>query len=163
MYAIRSYYVIQTGERLTDCFRVAVNVRSSESNSPDLLYNLDDDFQHPVTDKIRQFNRGYTKLQNNVNTGAVDYIRLNMYDILQMQIIPSSLPGPDNDLSELLEFWVKKAKNEQAEIYAFGEKWPSTSSPDRYFPNIPDQGIHDIHMNQGNPYPGNFSKDNGVS
>jgi uncharacterized protein YukJ len=154
--------VIQTGTSTNDCYRVAVNVRSSEKNSPDLFYFLDSDFKHPVTDKFKGLQTGYTELENTVNTGALDYIRINMFDILQMEKIPTTLPGPDNDLVELVDFWTKKAKTEQAEIYAFGVRWFPKADNDKYFPNIPDQGIHDIHMNQGNPNPGSYAGDNGV-
>src|SRR3954462_9450194 len=34
------------------------------------------------------------------------------------------------------------------------------STQDDYFGFLPGRGIHDIHMNQGNP-PGQFAKDNG--
>lgn len=47
-------------------------------------------------------------------------------------------------------------------MYAFGEKWSPSKPHDKYFTDIPDQGIHDIHMNQGNPRSGGFSNDNGV-
>jgi len=154
--------VIQTKTSLNDCYRVAVNVRSSEEGSPDLYYTLYSDFKHSFTEKFKQFDFGYTKLGQTPGPGAVDYIRSNMFDILKMQIIPATLPGPENDLVELVEFWVKKAKAENAEIYAFGERWFPKLPHDNYFQDIPDQGIHDIHMNQGNPNPGSFSKDNGI-
>jgi uncharacterized protein YukJ len=36
-------------------------------------------------------------------------------------------------------------------IYAFGAKWgPEKGKPDKYFKFVPGNGIHDIHMNQGN-------------
>jgi hypothetical protein len=46
-------------------------------------------------------------------------------------------------------------------IYAFGEPWgPEPQKADDYFGFLPGNGIHDIHMNQGNP-PGPFARDNG--
>jgi uncharacterized protein YukJ len=154
--------VIQTGTSTNNCYRVAVNVRSSENESPDLFYFLDTDFKHNFTEKFKQFNAGYTQLEHRPDSGSLDFIRANMFDISKMQIIPATLPGPNNDLVELVEFWTKKALNEKAEIYAFGERWFPKLEHDTYFSNIPDQGIHDIHMNQGNPNPGKFSKDNGI-
>ena len=39
----------------------------------------------------------------------------------------------------------------KAIIYAFGERWgPEENTPDSYFHFKPGNGIHDIHMNQGN-------------
>src|SRR5262249_48784113 len=51
--------------------------------------------------------------------------------------------------------------DELAMIYAFGEPWgPEPQKADDYFGFLPGRGIHDIHMNQGNP-PGRFARDNG--
>ena len=56
-----------------------------------------------------------------------------------------------------------------ARVYAFGERWPARGEenkpinrgPDEYFGFVPKSGIHDIHMNQGNPEP-KYRKSNGV-
>ena len=46
-------------------------------------------------------------------------------------------------------------------LYAFGEKWgPEKEVKDKYFKFLPGNGIHDIHMNQGNSGP--YRKDNGA-
>jgi uncharacterized protein YukJ len=46
-------------------------------------------------------------------------------------------------------------------IYAFGARWgPETNKKDKYFKFTPGNGIHDIHMNQGNDK--RFAKDDGV-
>ncbi|HEX3030575.1 MAG TPA: DUF2278 family protein, partial [Clostridia bacterium] len=47
-----------------------------------------------------------------------------------------------------------------ASIYAFGQSWGPEKKPDQYFGFKPGGGIHDIHMNQGNP--GDWMCDNGV-
>src|SRR6185503_559346 len=44
---------------------------------------------------------------------------------------------------------------------AFGERWgPEAQKKDKYFGFLPGNGIHDIHMNQGNV--GQFTSDDGV-
>jgi hypothetical protein len=46
-------------------------------------------------------------------------------------------------------------------LYAFGSKWgPENNKKDAYFDFLPGNGIHDIHMNQGNV--GAHSGDNGI-
>jgi uncharacterized protein YukJ len=46
-------------------------------------------------------------------------------------------------------------------IYAFGSRWgPEENVPDQYFKFVPGNGVHDIHMNQGNAAP--YEQDNGV-
>jgi uncharacterized protein YukJ len=46
-------------------------------------------------------------------------------------------------------------------VYAFGERWgPEPDNRDQYFGFKPGNGIHDIHMNQGNSE--EFMKNDGV-
>jgi hypothetical protein len=59
--------------------------------------------------------------------------------------------GPDNDLFEKVEALLNRAIADQsAVVYAFGETWGPEQEPDQYFGFTPGNGIHDIHMNQGN-------------
>jgi uncharacterized protein YukJ len=82
---------------------------------------------------------------------ALDYIRGNLFDTTQMKPLPYNLPGPDNDLNELFHKYVDKAISmETSEIYAFGQRWGPENKRDPYFGFRPGNGIHDIHMNQGN-------------
>ena len=67
----------------------------------------------------------------------------------------------DNDLNEKIERYIKQAIEEKAIIYAFGERWgPEENTPDSYFHFEPGNGIHDIHMNQGNVE--KWKGDNGI-
>jgi hypothetical protein len=79
-----------------------------------------------------------------------------------MRTLPSLIPGPDNDLSDRLDHFVSRAQADpEARVYAFGERWgPESGTRDKVFGFLPGNGIHDIHMNQGNA--GRFTGDNGV-
>ena len=79
-----------------------------------------------------------------------------------MRALPSSLLGPDNDLSDQLEHFIQRAIQEpDATVYAFGQRWgPEPQTRDKIFNFLPGLGIHDIHMNQGNVPP--FLGDDGV-
>ena len=47
---------------------------------------------------------------------------------------------------------IQKAIQDKATVYAFGQTFRNgTNSTNPFFKFNPDQGIHDIHMNQGNP------------
>jgi uncharacterized protein YukJ len=72
-----------------------------------------------------------------------------------------TFPGRTN-LNEKIDFCVQRAlAEEDAMICAFGERWgPEPSTRDKYFGFKPGNGIHDIHMNQGNA--AEFKKDDGV-
>jgi hypothetical protein len=79
-----------------------------------------------------------------------------------MRSLPHTLPGPENDLSDQLEHFVRRAVQEpDATVYAFGQRWgPEPQTRDKIFNFLPGLGIHDIHMNQGNVPP--FLGDDGV-
>ena len=78
-----------------------------------------------------------------------------------MKPVPPDAPGVDNDLKDLLEAAVVKVMRQPGSvIYAFGAKWGPEKRKDKYFKFLPGNGIHDIHMNQGNS--GQYKRDNGI-
>jgi uncharacterized protein YukJ len=141
--------------------RIAVNAKSQASPS-DLLFLVDDNFQHPLTARLPDLAQGFTALPRTAGGGGMDFIRGNLFDRLDMRPLPSTLPGPDNDLSDRLEHFFKRAIQEpDAMVYAFGQHWgPEPTTRDKIFNFLPGLGIHDIHMNQGNVLP--FLGDDGV-
>ncbi len=142
--------------------RIAINVKSQLSPS-ELFYLVNDNFQHPITKGLEQLKLGFHPLDRKPGGLALDYIRGNLFDVKAMKPLPFNVPGPDNDLNELIEKFIFRAiATEDAVLYAFGEKWGEGEEDiaDRYFGFKPGNGIHDIHMNQGNS--GRFTKDNGV-
>ena len=141
-------------------YRLAVNVQSQESPS-ELLFLVDDMFSHPITVSLADLQLGFTLLPRQPAGGGLDFIRGNLFNRLDMRALPPSAPGPDNDLSDQLEHYVMRAINEpDALVYAFGERWGPEDSPDKIFSFSPGNGIHDIHMNQGNV--ARFARDDGV-
>jgi len=142
-------------------YRIAVNVKSDQRPS-DLQFYLDDNYRHPVLDHIKRAPVGFTKLPGSADTAALDYIRGNLFDIDAMRIVPGILDGSNNDLNDIFTVYVEKAINTPGSlIYAFGSRWgPEEDKEDAYFDFLPGNGIHDIHMNQGNS--GSHSGDNGV-
>jgi uncharacterized protein YukJ len=142
--------------------RIAINVLSSDKKNKDLQFLVIDNFKHPITNRITGLAEGFTPVVSKPNGMALDYIRGNLFDINKMQILPPSQPGPDNDLNDKIGFVMSQAQARNADVYAFGEKWgPEPTIPDKVFSFLPGNGVHDIHMNQGNPR-GNHDQDNGV-
>ncbi len=141
--------------------RIAINVKSKLSPS-ELLYLVNDKFDHPILKGLIELKNGFHRLERKPSGGGLDFIRGNLFDVTQMKPLPHNVPGPDNDLNELIELYIKRAiESEDTSIYAFGEKWgPEADKEDKYFGFLPGNGIHDIHMNQGNA--GQFQRDNGV-
>ena len=141
-------------------YRASVNAKSNAFPS-ELLYLAVDNFEHPLTDTLEQLPIGYTTLASNRDSGALDYIRANLFDAAKMVKLPYDKAGPDNDLNEKLDTYIKRAVTETYAhpetrevsypvLYAFGEPWGPEHIPDKIFGFLPGNGIHNIHMNQGN-------------
>jgi uncharacterized protein YukJ len=157
------HYQVQIRAQNVD-YRIAVNVKSTDATASELLYHIDENFNHPVTSRLPALPMGYTPVPSQPGGIALDYIRENLVDKADMHAIPPNLPGPDNDLNEKLDFYVGRAKkNPNITVYAFGSRWgPEAGIKDKVFKFLPGNGIHDIHMNQGNPAAGGHAGDNGI-
>lgn len=152
------YQVRVSDSQLT--FRIAVNVRS-QLFPPDVLYFIDENFTHPITEGLVELDKGFHRLPSKPGGLALDYIRGNLFDVKRFKPLPADVTGPDNDLNDLVQKYIFRATTtEDALIYAFGERWGPEEQADRYFDFRPGNGMHDIHMNQGSS--GRFAKDNGV-
>jgi uncharacterized protein YukJ len=127
-------------------YRIAINVKSQTAPS-ELLFLVNENFRHPVTAALSNLPDGLSMLQRKPGGKALDFIRGNLFN---------------NDLSDRIEFFVGRAmKEEDARIYTFGEGWgPEAGKSDKIFGFDPGNGIHNIHMNQGNVGP--FTSDDGV-
>ncbi|MEA3323898.1 MAG: DUF2278 family protein [Euryarchaeota archaeon] len=130
--------------------RIAINVKSKVEPS-ELLYYVDENFDHPMVSELESLPSGFHELPSEPGGMALDYIRGNCFDITLAKPLPHDIPGPDNDLNELIHKYVARAiAMENSAVYAFGEKWGPETRRDKYFGFKPGNGIHDIHANQGN-------------
>ena len=142
-------------------FRIAVNAKSQSAPS-DLLYLVADDFQHPSTSVLEALPPGWHDLLSAPGEASLDYVRGNLFDPALMRPLPPDVSGPDNDLADMLDAHITRAiADPSADLYALGQRWgPEPSPPDKVFGFTPGNGVHDIHMNQGNdPH---FAGDDGV-
>ena len=142
-------------------YRIAINVKSQLSPS-ELLYYTDEHFEHEVTSDLPGLPYGFNRLDSKPGGMALDYIRGNLFDRRRMVPLPFEVPGHDNDLNGKLDMYMKQAMDcGDAVLYAYGDVWgPEMKQADSVFGFFPGNGLHDIHMNQGNP--GLRMKDNGV-
>lgn len=143
--------------------RIAVNVKSAATTAPStLLFQTTTSLPSKLKVELRSASHGFNKLVSKPGGLAQDYVRGGLVKVKSMKPVPPDAPGVDNDLKDKLEAAILKSLAEPASvIYAFGEKWgPETKLRDKYFHFKPGNGIHDIHMNQGNS--GAWKRDNGV-
>jgi uncharacterized protein YukJ len=154
------HFQIKVRADTTD-FRIAVNVLSQQAPS-ELLYLADETFEHPLLPRLVDLPEGFTPVDAGPGGLALDYIRGNLFDRRDMVPLPPQIPGPENDLADKLDHYLNRATADPAaRLFAFGQRWgPETQRPDKVFGFSPGNGVHDIHMNQGND--GRFRADDGV-
>jgi uncharacterized protein YukJ len=139
--------------------RIAVNVMSDESPS-ELLFFLDSDFHHPILARLPALAEGFNAVAKQPGGAALDFIRGNLFSPEEMKVVPIDRDGPGDDLHRIFDLHVQQAIERGADVYAFGSKWGPETKADEYFHFTPGNGIHDIHMNQGNEK--GHQQDNGV-
>lgn len=163
------HYSVHVVDDDTD-YRIAINVRSNASNfGKDLWFFLDEDFHHPIISALKQLPAGRKEFAPNASVEerrgsgiALDFIRMNLFDRTKMKVFPGHLSGAHNDLNETIDDLVNKLiGNEDNLVYAFGEPWGPETKKDKVFGFKPGNGIHDIHMNQGD-LTGDHSHEDGV-
>lgn len=140
-------------------YRIAVNVQSQDKS--EVLYHVVDDFAHPMTAELAALADGRHPLEAKPGGLALDFTRQNLVTRAQMEALPLTAPGTDNDLNDKIDKYVTDAMSSaKPRIYAFGSYFLDAGKRDPYFDFKPGQGIHDVHFNQGNS--GSFKKDNGI-
>jgi uncharacterized protein YukJ len=149
---------------------VAVNIQSVDGS--EVLYAIEEGFTPPDLAGLTALPMGMTKLQSAPGGLALDYVRSTvggapMIAKAQMTLLPMASAKDKSASAEAQAIQQAKAKalenavvtllnmtiaDKDGVIYAFGSAYADSGKVD---------GIHDIHMNQGNPA-NNHGGDNGV-
>ena len=155
-------------------FTVAVNIQSVDGS--EVLYTIEEEFTPPDLAGLQALPMGMTALKSEPGGLALDFVRSTvngqpMVTKAQMTLLPemkakvkaanaedemiqrSRAKALENAVVTLLNMTIA---DKDGVIYAFGSAYADSGKVD---------GIHDIHMNQGNPVGGKnggFSGDNGV-
>ncbi|HEY5869453.1 MAG TPA: YukJ family protein, partial [Candidatus Tectomicrobia bacterium] len=137
-------------DNLTE-YRAAINVMSQDKPS-EVLYLLAEPYDHPVLAGLQELTPGFHPLPSQPGSHALDFVRGNLFVPTHMRPLPFNVPGTDNDLNEKLDRIVQQAlADEETLVYVFGERWgPEPQTRDKIFGFLPGNGVHDVHMNQGN-------------
>ena len=129
----------------------------SQQAPSELLFLADEDFPHPMLAPSRPLADGFTALASAGRAARRSTSSAATCSTApQMRPLPPTCPGPDNDLADLLDHYVGRADRptRRARVYAFGQRWgPEPTAADKIFGFPPGNGVHDIHMNQGNDRP----------
>ena len=158
---------MQAGGRM---FTVAVNIQSVDGS--EVLYAIEEGFTPPDLAGLTTLPMGMTALKSEAGGLALDYVRSTVGDAsmiakAQMTLLPEQSEKAKGSSVEAEAIQRAKAKalenavitllnmtiaDKDGVIYAFGSAYADGGKVD---------GIHDIHMNQGNPA-NNHGGDNGV-
>jgi uncharacterized protein YukJ len=131
-------------------FRIAVNVRSSLT-PPDLLFQTITSLPDSLPPQLTALKTGFTKLASKPGGVAQDFVRAGVVKVDKFTVVPGDIPGADNDLKDTMEGAVVAGIDQEGSvIYAFGARFGPENTKDKYFKFLPGNGMHDIHMNQGN-------------
>lgn len=147
------FHVVVTGGGKR--WRCPINVQSSvppqaQPNESEVWFKIQQPLPaHPLLNAIRELPAGLKKLPERKPGLTLDYVREPFFDRTQMRRLPFLVDGPDNDIQDLLESYVRRAQTEHADVYVFGEYWEGRQFPGD-MPFGTDSGVHDVHMNQGN-------------
>jgi len=152
------HYQITVQTDASTTITVDVNVQSVDKS--EVLYFINQDFTPPDPAALVALPVGLTAITSAPGGLALDYVRtqINGQPMItrdQMQLLPDTIAkgSPKNDLTNAVISLLNAAiADKDGTIYAFGSVY---SDPGGI------TGIHDIHMNQGNPT-GNHDADNGV-
>jgi acid phosphatase type 7 len=126
-------------------YQVAVNVQSQDFS--EVLYLIDFQFRPPQEDALRALSPGLTSLDSEPGGLALDFVRQGLVRPEDMTKLPKPSLGHGSQLLGAIQTLAAAARQDpDSTLYAFGSAFPD--------------GIHDIHMNQGNPPP--HEGDNGT-
>jgi uncharacterized protein YukJ len=154
-------------------FTVAVNIESTDGS--EVLYAIKENFAPPHADQLVALSLGMHPLPSKPGGLALDFVRTAVHgapmitraEMTLLPILQTSGPKKKNATAEMAIAKQARAQalknavttlldmavaDKNGIIYAYGSSFADSGKVD---------GIHDIHMNQGNPLK-TFGKDNGI-
>ena len=136
---------------------VAVNIESTDGS--EVLYAIIDNFQPPDPAGLLALTSGMHALPSQPDGLALDFVREQvngkpMITLAQMTLLPkeADLTNHATPLENAVDTLLNQTVADKGTVFAFGSAYADSGKVD---------GIHDIHMNQGNPL-NSYGQDNGI-
>ncbi len=144
----------------SDNDRVAVNVRSVDGS--EVLVHYDPAYTLPTKRDLPALAAGppgFTALVTGPNGTGLDYLRDGLFPIAEMQ--PLAPDGTGTTLQNLLDAQIQRAVADSSAVaIVFGDGFIDLGT-DSTFGFTPADGVHDIHMMQGNG--GEYTSENRIN
>ncbi len=141
-------------------YRIAVNVRSVDGS--EVLVHYDPAYGSPTKRDLPVLAAGapgFIPLETGPGGAGLDYLRDGLFALADMHPIPPD--GTGVTLQNLLDGQIQRAVADPAAVaIAFGDGFQDPGN-DPTFGFSPENGVHDIHMMQGNS--GSFAADNRIN
>ncbi|GIJ90933.1 hypothetical protein Asppvi_009898 [Aspergillus pseudoviridinutans] len=128
-------------------FRAAINIKSVDRDSRLAYWVNYNIVEHPIVQKLADLDFGFHSLEE-LDGQGLDYIRSGLFDTKSGRVLPHDIPGPNNDIIDVLVPEIQQSIEKQADIYIFGSCFNTRN------------GMHNVHMNQGNIE--KFRQDDGI-
>ena len=152
----RPHYLIELSAKGTS-WQIAVNVESDTGSgtNAEVLYAIEENWVAPDQAALTALPAGITSLAGKDADPAIDYVRSMVGGqplITRAQMTELALPGKtaaQNLQNAVIQYLNQAVADKDGVIYAFGSLYTTGN------------GIHDIHMNQGNPA-SDHASDNGI-
>jgi uncharacterized protein YukJ len=146
-------------------WRIPVNVRSGDPEKSLVIFHRADPLlSHPILDNLGAIPTGLTDLNHKPRSvsNALDYSRAPLFDWSTGIALPPSGPTDDDDVQDVVSRQLNNLKVDGGDLFAFGSHFHDPAPK----PGIDAEfgtkdGMHDIHMNQGNA-PHEHDEDNGA-
>lgn len=145
---------VESGQR----YWMTVDVKDTSEES--VLYYLDNDYKHPITQALLAANlpQGFTQLESKPGGIALDYIREKLFDFGKMVSLKDESEDQLDSLKQQLTTILSNSlRFDDSRVFVFGSRFDDQVGGPPYGLRT---GIHDIHMNQGSR--GEFAKSNGI-
>jgi uncharacterized protein YukJ len=153
------HLLIAAGNRQFD---VAVNIASEDPHVQDVrvLYAVKPTIHPAQAAQLLARAEGIVNLPLN-SPLRLDFVADGLVSQAEMNLLPLFDPNADDGGSDdIMDLVGKAVNNPQAQVYAFGHRYTQHHPHNDAWGFSPDDGVHNIHMNQGN-YTGNHDNENG--
>ena len=160
--AIPHYHILI--ENVEREFDIAVNIASADPNAADkrVLYAVKRNITPPRAAQLLAFESIVQNLPQN-SPLRIDYVKDGLVTAAEMDKLPLfSRHDPTDGQDAIMQLVAGAMENPDATLYAFGHRYTNTSPRNAAWGFRPDDGVHNIHMNQGN-YTGNHDDENARS